>query len=317
MLGVSMPELLTTLFVIGIIAESMTAAVAAGRVRMDLSGVITLGALTALGGGTVRDVILGNYPLTWVDEPRFLLATVIASVVTVRINWLMYQLRKFFLVADAVGLAAFVVLGVQTALSLGHGFIIAAVAAVTTGVSGGVMRDILSGRVPLVFREELYASIAVLGTVVYMGLMTVGLPEWIVTIVSVIFVFVTRLLSLRFRWSLPIFDYDEERAAQIDPRDELATFVRNRGRKIPGARRVYRKVRMVAEQAPVRHKRKGNSKGLADKPRGARNHPGGAKGKCGQDSGERDRPRVGCGSWNYVAADLHRLGQRRVGKSGH
>lgn len=93
MLGVSMPELLTTLFVIGIIAESMTAAVAAGRVRMDLSGVITLGALTALGGGTVRDVILGNYPLTWVDEPRFLLATVIASVVTVRINWLMSTLR--------------------------------------------------------------------------------------------------------------------------------------------------------------------------------------------------------------------------------
>ncbi|QDR78610.1 trimeric intracellular cation channel family protein [Corynebacterium sanguinis] len=261
MLGVSMPELLTTLFVIGIIAESMTAAVAAGRVRMDLFGVITLGALTALGGGTVRDVILGNYPLTWVDEPRFLLVTVIASVVTVRINWLMYQLRKFFLVADAVGLAAFVVLGIQIALSLGHGFIIAAVAAVTTGVSGGVMRDILSGRVPLVFREELYASIAVLGTVVYMGLMAAGVPEWIVTIVAVIFVFVTRLLSLRFRWSLPIFDYDEERAAQIDPKDELASFVRTRGRKIPGARRVYRKVRMVAEQAPVRHKRKGNSKG--------------------------------------------------------
>ena len=227
------------------------------------------------------------------------------------------NLRPRVLIADAVGLAAFVVLGIQIALSLGHGFIIAAVAAVTTGVSGGVMRDILSGRVPLVFREELYASIAVLGTVVYMGLMTVGLPEWIVTIVSVIFVFVTRLLSLRFRWSLPIFDYDEERAAQIDPKDELASFVRTRGRKIPGARRVYRKVRMVAEQAPVRHKRKGNSKGLADKPRGARNHPGGAKGKCGQDSGERDRPRVGCGSWNYVAADLHRLGQRRVGKSGH
>ena len=85
-----MPELLTTLFVIGIVAESMTAAVAAGRMRMDLFGVITLGALTGLGGGTVRDIILGAYPLTWVEEPRFLLATVVASVVTVKIDWLMY-----------------------------------------------------------------------------------------------------------------------------------------------------------------------------------------------------------------------------------
>lgn len=70
-----MPELLTTLFVIGIVPESMTAAVAAGRMRMDLFGVITLGALTGLGGETVRDIILGAYPLTWVEEPRLLLAT--------------------------------------------------------------------------------------------------------------------------------------------------------------------------------------------------------------------------------------------------
>ncbi|QPK84228.1 trimeric intracellular cation channel family protein [Corynebacterium qintianiae] len=256
MLGVSMPELLTTLFVVGIIAESMTAAVAAGRVRMDLFGVIALGALTALGGGTVRDIILGNYPLTWVEEPRFLLVTVIASVITVRIDWLMYQLRRFFLVADAVGLAAFVVLGIQIALTLGHGFIITAVAAVTTGVSGGVMRDILSDRVPLVFREELYASIAVMGTVVYMALRAMHMQEWIVTLVTVVFVFATRLLSLRFKWSLPIFEYDDEKAAAIDPKYELSYFLHSRGRKIPGARRVYRRVKMVAEQAPVRHRRK-------------------------------------------------------------
>lgn len=148
------------------------------------------------------------------------------------------------------------VLGIQTALSLGHGFVIAAVAAVTTGESGGVMRDILSDRVPLVFREELYASIAVAGTVVYMALMAAGVPEWIVTIATVVFVFITRLLSLRYKWSLPIFEYDDDRVAAIDPRNQLSAMVHSRGRKIPGARRVYRPVKMVAERAPVRYKRK-------------------------------------------------------------
>ena len=81
--GFSTADLVVILYVIGIVAESMTAAVAAGRMRMDLFGVITLGALTALGGGTVRDVLLGTYPLTWVEQPLYLLTVIIAAVVTV------------------------------------------------------------------------------------------------------------------------------------------------------------------------------------------------------------------------------------------
>ncbi|MDY5785890.1 trimeric intracellular cation channel family protein, partial [Corynebacterium sp.] len=172
--------LVTVLYLIGITAEAMTAAVSAGRLRMDLFGVVTLGALTALGGGTVRDVLLGSYPLTWVEEPRYLLVVIVASVVTVRISWLMHHGRRLFLFADAIGLATFVVMGIQTALAEGHGFIIACVAAVTTGVSGGVMRDVLSGRVPLVFRKEMYASTAVIGTCVWWVLLYFSVPEWII-----------------------------------------------------------------------------------------------------------------------------------------
>lgn len=256
LVGFGSPELLTTLYVIGIVAESMTAAVTASRMRMDLFGVITLGALTALGGGTVRDIMLGSYPLTWVEEPKFLVICVLASALTMALTWLMYQLRKFFLVADAVGLSAFVVLGIQTALSEGHGFVIAAVAAVVTGVFGGVIRDILSDRVPLVFREELYASIAIMGTVVYMGLQHLGVPDWAVAVVTVVFVFVTRLLSLRFGWSLPNFDYDEKKFAELDPRYQLTSFLRARARRVPGARRVYRRVKWVQQSAPRRHKRR-------------------------------------------------------------
>ncbi|WP_018297671.1 trimeric intracellular cation channel family protein [Corynebacterium lubricantis] len=250
-------DLLTVLFVIGIVAEAMTAAVAAGRMRMDLFGVITLGALTALGGGTVRDIILDNYPLTWVEQPLYLLIVVIASVVTVRISWLMYQLRKFFMVADAVGLSAFVVLGAQTAMSMGHGIIITIVASVATGVSGGILRDVLSDRVPLVFRQELYASIAVLGALLYMFLTWVGVDEWATAIITVLFVFITRLLSLKFNWSLPVYEYDDEQVANYDPRSRISYQVlRRQAKRLPGARKVVRKVRKIQETKPTSRKKR-------------------------------------------------------------
>ncbi|MHA2788164.1 trimeric intracellular cation channel family protein [Corynebacterium sp. S7] len=250
-------DLLTVLFVIGIIAEAMTAAVAAGRMRMDLFGVVALGALTALGGGTVRDVMLDSYPLTWVEQPLYLLVVVVASVITVRISWLMYQLRKFFMVADAVGLSAFVVLGAQTAISEGHGIIITIVASVATGVSGGVLRDVLSDRVPLVFRQELYASIAVMGALLYMFLLWVNVPEWATALITVAFVFITRLLSLRFNWSLPVYVYDDEEVANYDPRTRLSYQVlRRQAKRLPGARRMVRKVRKIQETKPTRQKKR-------------------------------------------------------------
>ncbi|STC69744.1 trimeric intracellular cation channel family protein [Corynebacterium pilosum] len=255
MWGYDTQDLLTILFVIGITAEAMTAAVSAGRMKMDLFGVITLGALTALGGGTIRDILLDAYPLTWVEQPLYLLVVIIASVMTVKISWLMHQLRKFFLVADAIGLAAFVVLGTQIALGLGHGFIIAAVAAVTTGVSGGIMRDVLSDRVPLVFRKELYASVAVMGTAVYMILLWFGVPEWLVAIITVIFVLAARLLSLKFNWGLPVYEYDDEKLAAVDPKHQLSTFLYTRARRVPGARRVYRQVRKIQDHRPSRRRR--------------------------------------------------------------
>lgn len=233
-------QLITVLFIIGITAEAMTAAVAAGRMKMDLFGVITLGALTALGGGTVRNVLLGIYPLTWVEQPLYLLVVVAASTITVRISWLMFQLRKGFLVADAIGLAAFVVVGIQTAVNHGHGFIIACVAAVTTGVFGGVMRDVLSDRVPLVFRKELYASAAIIGTAAWWLMMLAGVPDSVIVLVTVALVLAIRLISLKRGWALPVYEYDDERLAEIDPKYALTSYMYTRARRVPGARRVYR-----------------------------------------------------------------------------
>ena len=217
--------LLHVLWVIGITAEGMTGALAAGRQKMDLFGVSTIACVTAIGGGTIRDLILGHYPLVWVEDPQYLLLIIGAAILTVSISFLMEHFRVLFLVLDAVGLSAFAVIGIRIALEMGYGFIIAVVAAVLTGVFGGVLRDLLCDRVPLVFQKELYASIALFATVVYFALDWMGASETATIITSVTVAFVTRLLSIWRGWGLPVFDY-QERDYQRDPNHRLWNFFR-------------------------------------------------------------------------------------------
>lgn len=221
MSAVDTAHLLTVLFVIGITAEAITAALAAGRQKMDLFGVVALAALTGLGGGTIRDMILDTYPLTWVQDPIYLIIVVVAALVTVSLSFLMHYFRRVFLLADAVGLATFSVIGMQIALELGHGFVIASVAAVVNGVSGGVLRDLMSDRVPLVFSKELYASVSILATGTYMALLAAGVSENWTIIITLLAAFGLRVIAMYFGLSLPVFEY---RGADqpLDPRASLS-----------------------------------------------------------------------------------------------
>ncbi|MFV8395524.1 trimeric intracellular cation channel family protein [Corynebacterium hindlerae] len=201
--------LLKILWIIGITAEGMTGALAAGRQRMDLFGVAVIASVTAIGGGSIRDMLLGNYPLTWVKEPYYLLLIWGAAFAAVGMPFLLENFRIVFLVLDAIGLSAFAVIGTEVALRLGHGFIIAVVASVATGVFGGVLRDMLCSRIPLVFQKELYASIAVLATCVYFVMMWLGASEPVTVVVAVLIAVSTRLLAIWRGWALPVFDYQE------------------------------------------------------------------------------------------------------------
>ncbi|MBV7316740.1 trimeric intracellular cation channel family protein [Shewanella sp. NIFS-20-20] len=200
-------QIISALWLIGILAEAMTGALAAGRKQMDLFGVVIIGCATAIGGGTLRDMLLGNYPLIWVENVHYLLAIACASLLTVMIAPIMRYLSSFFLAIDALGLAVFSIVGAQKTLMLGYSPLVAIVMGLVTGVFGGVIRDILCNQMPLIFRKELYAVISLLTAAIYVGLKLLGIPEWINLSICIVTGFSLRMLALKYHWSIPTFDY--------------------------------------------------------------------------------------------------------------
>ena len=204
--------LLTILYIIGITAEGMTGALAAGRHNMDWFGVIFIACVTAIGGGSIRDILFGHYPLTWVAHPEYLVIVCVAALITTRIPYFVERFERAFLVLDALGLAVFSVIGARIGMDFHPSGAMAVAGAVITGVFGGILRDIFCARIPLVFQKELYASVALIVGSLYAALEFVSqnyfyLNEDLVIIGSLLLGFVIRLVAIRYHLGLPTFKY--------------------------------------------------------------------------------------------------------------
>jgi uncharacterized membrane protein YeiH len=202
--------MLHVIFLLALTAEAMTAALAAGRRKMDWFGVCLLACVTALGGGSTRDILLGHYPLSWVREPYLLLVTCGAAIFTIAFARWIDRLRMPFLLLDGLGLVVFTIVGCDVAIEMGQPPAIVIVAGMITGVVGGVLRDVLCNDVPLLFSSELYATVSIVTGVIYYFGLVLGFPHELVIVAAIVVGFPLRVAAIVFKIQMPRFVYSKE-----------------------------------------------------------------------------------------------------------
>lgn len=190
----------------GIVVFAISGALVAGRKRMDFFGVMVLAVVTAVGGGTLRDLLLGIRPVFWVADPTPILAAVAAAAVTVGAARLLQRTMTVLLVADAFGLALFTVLGTEKALACGAPPVIAVLLGTMSGTAGGMARDVLCGEIPLILRKEIYATAALVSGASFALLSRAGAGELWAVFGGVAPGLVLRLAAIRWQLGLPVFD---------------------------------------------------------------------------------------------------------------
>ncbi len=201
---------MSTLFILDIIGTfvfAVSGVAAAVERKFDLFGTIILAFVTAVGGGTLRDVLLGAKPVSWMNSDLHILVILCAIPVAFFFSKMLRKLRKTFLLFDTIGIGLFTILGIEKALSMGMSPIVSIMMGVVSAVFGGIIRDVLSNEVPFIFRKEIYAFACVSGAIIYLTLLQFNMAVDIAMIISVVVVIAIRLLAMRYAWSIPFVPY--------------------------------------------------------------------------------------------------------------
>lgn len=186
----------------GVFVFALTGALAASRTDMDIFGHIVLAMLPAIGGGTLRDLML-DVPIFWLNAPLYIWTAVAAAFL---IFWFPPRLgRRLFALewADALGLALFCVMGTSKAFAVTGNITVSVTMGVITAAAGGMLRDIVCAQVPLILRKEIYATAALLGGLIYCSALKLGAPDMSAMLIGGAFAFALRGCALYFGWSLP------------------------------------------------------------------------------------------------------------------
>ncbi|NUQ26411.1 MAG: trimeric intracellular cation channel family protein [Saprospiraceae bacterium] len=189
----------------GTAAFAISGALAVRDKGQDWFGAGFTAFITAIGGGSLRDILLGSYPLVWIADVNFIYAILVGFICTLLIPGILLRLRRTLLLFDTLGIAAFTLLGTEKALHLGVQEEIAVIMGVFSAVMGGVIRDTLANEMPVIFRREIYATACLAGAIAYVVLLAAGMERQVAFLVSAALIVLIRLLSMRFHWSLPRF----------------------------------------------------------------------------------------------------------------
>jgi uncharacterized membrane protein YeiH len=196
----------------GVAVFAVSGALAAGRKSLDLLGVVVIAMVTAIGGGTLRDLLMDRHPVFWIAQPEFLVVIGAAALLTVPYTRFARPPDKFLQVADALGLALFSISGARIAQDAGHPGLIVVVMGTITGVFGGVLRDVLVAEIPMILRRgNIYATAAIAGCSLYVLLQSAGFERGLCVAAGMSTVALLRLAAIVLNLQLPVFSLHDDR----------------------------------------------------------------------------------------------------------
>lgn len=203
-------DIVVVVDIVGTLVFAISGALAAGEKRFDLMGVAIIAFVTAVGGGTIRDLLIGAVPVGWMQSYHYITITMIGVALAFFLHRQLQRFRRSFFLFDAIGLGTFAIAGMEKALSFGVSPVYAVFCGMISGCFGGMIRDVLCNDIPLIFRKEMYALPALTGAAVYLGLDYLGMIPEISFPITIVLVIVFRVFAVRHNWQLPHIRMDQE-----------------------------------------------------------------------------------------------------------
>ncbi|MPQ47077.1 trimeric intracellular cation channel family protein [Marinifilum sp. N1E240] len=189
---------------LGTLVFAISGTMSAANKKLDLFGAYFTGFITAIGGGTLRDVILGNFPVGWISDLNYMIVISLGVLLTFLFQQYIKQLKHTLFLFDTIGIGVFTIIGIEKSLSLGIHPFLSIIMGLFSAVMGGVIRDTLCNDIPLIFRKEIYATACLLGGVLFIILDHFHINSSVNQSITIICIIVFRILCIRFKISLPV-----------------------------------------------------------------------------------------------------------------
>jgi len=192
---------------IGTFVFAISGTIAAGEKRLDLFGAAFIGFVTAIGGGTLRDMMIGINPVSWTSSMAYIYVIILAVAITFILKEQVFRFRKTLFLFDTIGIGVFTIIGVEKALANGINIPVAIIMGILTAVAGGVIRDTLNNEVPLIFKKEIYATACLAGAIVYILLKRIGIQAEANQVATILIIIGIRVVSIKQHLGLPRMDF--------------------------------------------------------------------------------------------------------------
>ena len=192
---------------LGTLVFAISGTLSAANKKLDLFGAYFTGFVTAIGGGTLRDVILGNFPVGWISDINYILVISAGAILTFMFKKFIMTLKRTLFLFDTIGIGVFTIIGIEKSLDLGIHPLLSIIMGLFSAVMGGVIRDTLCNDIPLIFRKEIYATACLVGGVLFVILDFIGTNPAMNQFLTISCIIAIRILCIRFKISLPVLKY--------------------------------------------------------------------------------------------------------------